>query len=95
MKSFAVLLPMLDEEKDVKYKEDHLAHLKKMRTRGNVYTNGRFADGTGGLVIYLGDSLEQVIKLINLDPYVIQGARSYEIHEWNAALPAKNESSTV
>lgn len=45
--------------------------------------NGRFTDGAGGLVIYKGASLEQVEELVNTDPYIINGARKYEIHEWD------------
>lgn len=44
--------------------------------------NGRFTDGAGGLVIYKGQDGEEVEKLVKQDPYIINGARDYELHEW-------------
>lgn len=82
MKTFAVFLPMLDEEKSKQYRPEHLDYLSKMRDEGKILTYGRFVDGAGGLVIYKADSLETVQSYVNHDPYIIHKARTYEIHEW-------------
>lgn len=88
---FAVFLPMLNQEKSLEYRPQHLQYLDQKRSEGKIFANGRFADGAGGLVIYRVDSLEEVEKIAKQDPYVIQGARGYEIHEWemvsDAVLP--------
>lgn len=83
MKYFAVFLPMLNQEKSREYRAQHLQYLEQKRNEGKIIANGRFADGTGGLVIYRVDSIEEVEQLAKQDPYVIQGARGCEIHEWD------------
>jgi len=91
MNYFAVFLPMLNQEKSQEYRAQHLQYLEQKRGEGKIFANGRFTDGAGGLVIYQVDSLEEVEQIAKQDPYVIQGARGCEIHEWemvsDAALP--------
>ena len=85
-KHFAVFLPMLDAEKSVRYRAEHLQFLADNRAAGRLHANGRFVDGAGGLVDYRGSSLEEVESLVRQDPYVKLGARGYEIHEWAIVL---------
>jgi len=86
LKHFAVFLPMLDPEKSVTYREEHLAFLSERRQAGMLLANGRFVDGAGGLVIYRAGSQEEVEQWVKQDPYIIHQARSYEIHEWDIVL---------
>lgn len=83
MNYFAVLLPMLDEEKSKQYRPDHLHYLQQQSEAGTIFAKGRFTDGSGGLVIYQADQFATVEKLVKADPYVVYGARSYTIHEWD------------
>ncbi|WP_249870329.1 YciI family protein [Oceanobacillus saliphilus] len=93
MKYFAAFSPMLDEGKSQKYRPDHLDYLEKLGKEGKVFAKGRFADGTGGMVIYMAENYDEVEAIVKNDPYVVQGARGYEIHEWvmttDAVLPEK------
>lgn len=82
MKYFAVLLPMKNEEKSKGFREEHLEFLSRLREAGTILMNGRFVDGAGGLIIYKANSQDEVEKIVNTDPYIINGARDYEIHEW-------------
>lgn len=82
MKYFAVQLPMLDEKKSADYRESHLRYLEELTEIGHIFTYGRFVDGSGGLVIYQADDLETATNLAKNDPYVLNGARDYEIKEW-------------
>nr|WP_305728352.1 YciI family protein [Paenibacillus sp. UNC496MF] len=77
---------MLDPEKSVNYRAEHLQFLADNRAAGRLHANGRFVDGAGGLVIYRGSSLEEVEDLVKQDPYVRLGARGYAIHEWEIVL---------
>ncbi|MFA1821937.1 YciI family protein [Virgibacillus oceani] len=86
MKYFAVLLPMLDEEKSKRWRADHLAYLNQKAEEGKIFAKGRFTDGAGGLVIYKGEQLEEVEQLVKEDPYIIREARKYEIHEWEMTV---------
>ncbi|RIU91158.1 YciI family protein [Oceanobacillus picturae] len=93
MNYYAVLLPMKDEEKSKTYRPDHLAYLEEMEEQGNVFAKGRFTDGAGGLVIYQAESLEEAETLVKEDPYVVTGARHYEVHEWTMMLVGDNARS--
>ena len=82
MKYFAVFLPMKDEQKSRDFRPQHLEFLKQGRDEGSILMNGRFVDGAGGLVIYKGESMDAVERKVNTDPYIVNGARGYELHEW-------------
>jgi hypothetical protein len=86
MKYFAVLLPMLDEEKSKKWRPDHLDYLNQKTEEGKIFAKRRFTDGAGGLVIYKRGNLADVEEMVKKDPYVYQGARTYELHEWEMTL---------
>jgi uncharacterized protein YciI len=86
MKYFAVISKMLDMEKNKQYREEHLDYLKVLGKKGKVFAKGRFSDASGGLVIYKGESLEEVKALVDNDPFILQGARSYEIYEWEMTI---------
>lgn len=83
MKHFVVFLPMLDEAKSATYRPEHLAYLEAQRGQGRIFASGRFTDGAGGMVIYKAESLEEATAWAENDPYVVHGARRYEIHEWD------------
>lgn len=82
---------MLNEEKSQEYRAQHLHFLEERRLEEEIFAKGRFADGAGGLVIYRAGSWKEVEQLAKQDPYVIQGARGCDIHEWemvsDAVLP--------
>jgi uncharacterized protein YciI len=86
MKYFAAFLPMLDVEKNQTYRPEHLDYLEKMARAGKIFARGRMADGWGGMVIYKADSLAEVQAMVEDDPYVVNKARTYEIHEWEMLL---------
>lgn len=82
MKYFAVFLPMLDEQKSKDYRDEHLQFLEGLREKDVIVMNGRFTDGAGGLVIYKGEGQDEIKKLVEQDPYIVNGARYFELHEW-------------
>jgi uncharacterized protein YciI len=77
---------MKDPSKSQDLRPQHIEFLDRGAKEGKVYARGRFADGTGGLVIYQAESLEEARKLAESDPYVASGARSLELHEWDMKL---------
>ncbi|MFS0785502.1 YciI family protein [Shouchella sp. 1P09AA] len=86
MTYYAVLLPMLDEQKSEDYREAHVAYLQEKKAEGKIFANGRFIDGTGGLVIYQTNTFEELLELVQNDPYVVERARDFEIHEWDLVM---------
>jgi uncharacterized protein YciI len=88
MKYFAAFLPMLDVQKSLEFRQQHLDYLAKRRSEGKIFANGKFVDGAGGLVIYMASSLEEVTEIVKQDPYVMNQARGFEIHEWDLVTEA-------
>ena len=82
MKYFAAFLKMNDPEKSQELRPQHLRFLEQGEQEGKIFARGRFEDGTGGLVIYKAESLDEARKIAERDPYVLSGARSLELHEW-------------
>lgn len=82
MNYFAVFLPMLSAKKSEDHRQEHLDFLTQQESEGRVFAKGPFLDGSGGLVIYKGESVEEIQRIVIQDPYVKIGARGYEIHEW-------------
>lgn len=82
MKYFAAFLKMKDAEKSAEYRQQHLDFIDDMLKQDYLFSYGRLTDGTGGLLIYQAESLEQATDLANLDPYIELGARELTISEW-------------
>jgi uncharacterized protein YciI len=62
-----------------------LEYLEQRWNEGILSAYGRFTDGSGGMLIYTADSIEQVEAWAVADPYVIHKARTYEVREWALA----------
>lgn len=82
MAYFAAILHMLNAEKNQEYRPRHLAYLDILDKQGKIYAKGPFIDGSGGMVVYISDSLEEAKQLAEKDPYVTEGVRRVELHEW-------------
>jgi uncharacterized protein len=83
MKYYAALLNMKDREKNTNHRQQHVDFLIQMEKEGKIFARGRFTDDSGGLVVYIADSLEKAREIAGSDPYVASGARTLELHEWD------------
>jgi uncharacterized protein YciI len=83
MKYFAALLAMRDPAKNQEFRPAHIEFLNRMEEEGKIFARGKFPDGSGGLVVYKCESLEDARKIAESDPYVHNGVRSLELHEWD------------
>jgi len=89
MKYYAAFLAMKDEEKNKIYRPDHLAYLEEKEKDGKIFARGPLTDGSGGLVIYIADDEKEVEEMVKQDPYVKNGARDYDIREWQVTTIAE------
>jgi len=87
MKYFAAFLKMKDEAKSTEHRQAHLDFVEDMVEKDHLFSYGRLTDGSGGLLIYQANSLEQATKLASADPYIVFGARELSIHEWAMQSP--------
>lgn len=83
MHYFAVFLSMKDEKLSSVHRPAHLEFLARGREEGWVLMNGRFTNGSGGLIIYRAENEEEAVILVKQDPYISLGARNFEIYEWD------------
>jgi uncharacterized protein YciI len=65
----------------------HLQFMIGLERRGALFASGPFAPGNGaqigdGLTILRAVSLDEAKVFANSDPFVIAGARTYDIREW-------------
>ena len=86
MHYFAAILHLQDSEKNKSLRPQHIAFLVEQEAKGRIFARGPFSDGSGGLVIYQAESLEEARSLAESDPYVLGGARQLELHPWDMAL---------
>lgn len=82
MPYYAAILYMEKPELNQQYRPQHLEYLTTLHEQGKIFAKGPFVDGSGGLVVYKADSLEEAKQLAETDPYVKEGVRRLELHEW-------------
>jgi hypothetical protein len=74
-----------------KARPSHREYLTKLQSRDKLVISGPFVDDTGGLLVYEGDSVEEVDKMIREDPFAIHGVFvSWDIRPWNVVFRNKN-----
>jgi uncharacterized protein YciI len=68
----------------------HMAYLKKEYAAGRFLMSGRKVPRTGGIILALGDSREQVETLVRQDPFVARGLADFRITEFNLSQRAES-----
>ncbi len=67
---------------------DHLAHLDPLVRAGRMVLAGPFTDGSGSLIVFEADSLEEAEAIAARDPYVQRGVfASFEVRPFRRTLP--------
>lgn len=84
MTSFAVFVTELDNSKKEQYFADHMKYLDDLREQGTIVANGKFADGSLGLIIFRSESQAEVEDIVARSPFAIHGVREFKVHEWTA-----------
>lgn len=65
----------------------HLEYMIGLENRNVLFASGPFTQGTGvaagdGLTIFRASSIEEARVFANSDPFVLSGARTYDVREW-------------
>jgi hypothetical protein len=72
-------------------RSSHRAYLTGLQSRDKLVISGPFQDDIGAILVYEGDSAEEVEKLVREDPFAINGIfLSWEIRPWNVIFRNKN-----
>lgn len=83
---YAAILHMVDPIKNDEVRPRHIAYLERLHREGKILGRGPFADGSGGMVVYIANSMEEATELAQGDPHVVEGSRRLELKEWQAIL---------
>jgi uncharacterized protein len=67
--------------------DKHLQYMIGLEKRGVVFASGPFTPGLGsslgdGLTIMRAVSIDEARVFANSDPFVLSGARTYDVREW-------------
>lgn len=65
-----------------KYLEEHIEYLKKQYANNIFIASGRKVPRTGGVILSKLKSKEQLIKILNKDPFKINDLANYKIIEF-------------
>ena len=67
---------------------DHLAHLEPLARAGRIVVAGPFTDGSGSLIVFEAESIEDAKAIATNDPYVRRGVfASWEVRPFLRVLP--------
>ncbi len=70
-----------DPRKDLK--PAHKDFLRKYYEDGTLICAGVFTDGPGGYLLFRTASEEETRRILEQDPYIVNGARQYRIRAWD------------
>jgi uncharacterized protein YciI len=82
MPYYAAILHMLDPEKNKQVLPRHIEYLERLDQQGKIFGRGPFSDGSGGMVVYIADTLEEAQFMAENDPHVVEQVRRLELKEW-------------
>jgi uncharacterized protein len=80
---YVATLTIVDAEKNAKVRPAHLVYINDLYKQDKVVMAGPFTDKKGGMVIYRAESYEEARKLAEVDPVIVEKARTLELREWN------------
>jgi uncharacterized protein YciI len=80
--NFITYIP--DAQKVQSVRPLHREYAQGLAGQGKIVIAGPFSDGTGAIIVYEAESLEQAEALAANDPYAKSGVwTKYEIHPWD------------
>ena len=83
MKFANIISYVADDKKIQEVRPLHRDYAQKLRNEGKIVVAGPFRDGTGALIVYEADSLQDAEALAANDPFFKEGVWTrYEIHPW-------------
>lgn len=79
-----------DLEARARVRPRHLEYITGLNADGKVVMAGPVGDGAGAMVLYEAPSEDEVRRLIEEDPYTIEGVTvETSVREWNVVVPSQ------
>jgi len=73
----------------------HMAYLRKQYQAGHFLISGRQQPRTGGIILAVGESKEQIETIIREDPFVSEGLATFRVIEFRASQKAEDIQARI
>ncbi len=73
----------------------HMAFLNKHYDAGHFLISGRQIPRTGGIILAVGESREQVEAIVREDPFISRGLADFRVIEFRASQKAKDIAGLI
>lgn len=91
MQTFAVMLEKVpDHQLSKEIISRHIEYLVKLDKNGQLVLGGPFTDYNGGMIILKARDKDEAISIAQSDPFVLEGARTFEVRTWQLANAENN-----
>ncbi|WP_071394868.1 YciI family protein [Bacillus tuaregi] len=80
---YLVKYTLKGNDKGAHLKATHLDYLKGLYDEGTLLTAGLFKGKVGGYLLFRTESYEETQRLVENDPYIVNGVRDFEIESWD------------
>jgi uncharacterized protein YciI len=88
---FAVILqPLESQELTTEAIAKHAQHLRELDVDGKLVLAGPFIDHPTGLLVLRGENKDEIKSIMDEDPLIQGGFRTYEIRTWLMANRTNN-----
>lgn len=80
---YAVILkPVAGRELSLPIVQKHARHLAELDAQGKLVMAGPFVDNPLGLLIMKGSSKAEITHILNEDPMITSGVKTFEVATW-------------
>ncbi|MBI2519957.1 MAG: hypothetical protein HYV97_06060 [Bdellovibrio sp.] len=79
---YVILLTRTDTPFSESLIRRHVEYLRELERKEQLVLCGPFTDYSGGMVIIKAASLEEAQNIVGHDPFVSEGAETFEIRTW-------------
>jgi uncharacterized protein len=87
VKFAAIIEYITDQDKIQSIRPTHREYLGSLRAAGKLAASGPFTDGSGALIIYETETVDEAEQLIHSDPFHQSGIFvSWQLRPWNQVM---------
>ena len=70
--------------------QEHVEHLRTLDQEGRLVLCGPFADYPGGMVVFRADSEDEALRIVESDPFIASGFKTFELRTLEVANADNN-----
>ncbi len=85
-----ILLPIESRELNSEVIAKHAQHLRELDGDGKLVLAGPFIDHPTGLLVLRGKNKDEIKSIMDVDPFIQEGFRTYEVRTWLMANRTNN-----